>query len=313
MSQSRSPLPLIVLVLCLVGVAGGLYYWTGTVGTPESASGHPAAAISPTDLHEAATKGDVAAIEKAVIAKANLDARIEGLPGLKSGLTPLMAAAQAGKADAVRALLKAGAKADATTKDGWTPLHFAACATDAGGDAVKAMLESPGLAVNARTPEGWTPLMLAAGRGSTGGVAAILAKGADVASRNRWGQSALALAARSGVAEKVRAVLSAGPDVDAVDRELKTALHAVAEEPASPEMLAVATLLLDAKADANKADDQGVTPLMKAADRGNVELAKLLLARGANKAAKDANGQTARDWANNRGDDAGKQIAEIAK
>jgi ankyrin repeat protein len=39
----------------------------------------------------------------------------------------------------------------------------------------------------------------------------------------------------------------------------------------------------------------------------------LLLAAGAKKDLKDTNGQTARDWATNRGDDLGKQAADLLK
>lgn len=314
MSQSRSGVPLVVLVLCLLGAAGGLYVWSQSLGgglgggMGGGGDGGAGASITPTQLHEAARTGDVASIERAAAGKGDVNVAVLGMPGIKNGMTPLMVAAQAGKTSAVRALIKAGAKADGATRDGWTALHFGACVPEA--DVAKALLEAPGTAVNGRTPEGWTPVMLACSRGGPEVVATLLAKGADVSFRNRWGQSALALAVRSGSAEKVKAVLNAGPDVDAMDREQKTALHAAAEETIGVE---VAQLLLDAKADPNKADDQGVTPLMKAADRGNVALAALLLRTGAKAAVKDANGQTARDWAVNRGDDAGNQIAELLK
>ncbi|WP_144281755.1 ankyrin repeat domain-containing protein [Chryseobacterium echinoideorum] len=58
----------------------------------------------------------------------------------------------------------------------------------------------------------------------------------------------------------------------------------------------IANFLMNNNSDVNKACD-GVTPLMTAAKYGNMDAAKNLLKRGANKNAKDNNGKTAKDYA----------------
>lgn len=72
-----------------------------------------------------------------------------------------------------------------------------------------------------------------------------------------------------------------------------TALHAATLRQHVPVMRA----LLDAGADLNKADFNGVTPLHTAVTHANVEVVKLLLGRGANADAMDSMGETPRTWA----------------
>lgn len=302
MSSGRSPFPLVLLMLCLVGLAAGLFWWVNTLNSAV-ALGTPTA--PPTSLHEAARTGSVPAIETSLKAGGAVDGRLEGVPGEKQGTTPLMLAAQFGHLPAAEALLAANAKVDATTRDGWTALMFAA---SAGRDATVARLLDSGAAINARSLEGWTALMLACARGSAATVQTLVSKGADTTFRNKWGQNATILAARSGDPEKLRAILVTSPDLNIADNDGHTALTAAAEADAPADVI---SMLIAARADVNRADSFGVTPLMRAADRGNVELARLLLAAGARTDLKDANGQTALDWANLRGDDAGKAVAEL--
>lgn len=58
----------------------------------------------------------------------------------------------------------------------------------------------------------------------------------------------------------------------------------------------VFNFLLNNKSDVNKACN-GFTPLMSAAMFGNLEMAKILLKKGADKNAKDSAGETAKDYA----------------
>ncbi|MXS71728.1 ankyrin repeat domain-containing protein [Chryseobacterium binzhouense] len=58
----------------------------------------------------------------------------------------------------------------------------------------------------------------------------------------------------------------------------------------------IANFLMSNNSDVNKACD-GVTPLMTAAKYGNMNAAKNLLKKGANKNAKDNDGKTAKDYA----------------
>ncbi|WP_088280721.1 ankyrin repeat domain-containing protein [Ideonella sp. A 288] len=94
------------------------------------------------------------------------------------GETPLMMAALKGHTDWARRLLDKGARLE---KDGWTPLHYAA--TGPAVPLVELLLDR-GARVDARSPNGSTPLMMAARYGAEGSVTALLARGADPRLRN---------------------------------------------------------------------------------------------------------------------------------
>lgn len=89
----------------------------------------------------------------------------------------------------------------------------------------------------------------------------------------------LHLACRGGSLECARALLAAGAQVHVNTRDYMfwTPLHYAAEKGA----LGVAECLLDEGADPNVADDEGLTPALKAAELGNLEMLRLLVGRGA--------------------------------
>ena len=131
MAQSSRGISLGIVVLALVGLGGVLLNSINQVSQelPQSATAQPRQAMlmdqgSRLQLHEAAEVGDTAAIAKAVATGAQVDGLLEN--GGKSGMTPLMCGAIAGKPESVAALLKAGAKVSARGKDGKTALIFAA-------------------------------------------------------------------------------------------------------------------------------------------------------------------------------------------
>jgi len=72
-----------------------------------------------TTLHQAAERGDVAAVEKLLDEGADVNARDEG------GASPLHAAAFAGHRNVIRLLIKRGADINLEDNDGDTPLGFA--------------------------------------------------------------------------------------------------------------------------------------------------------------------------------------------
>ena len=127
-----------------------------------------------TALHWAATRGDAAQIAMLTYAGARLEASTRN-----GNYTPLHLAARGGRAAAVKALLKAGANAKAiTTAGGTTPLHFAAGIGST--EAVTALLDA-GAEVDAReTAWGQTPLMWAANYDRVDAVKLLLARGADI-------------------------------------------------------------------------------------------------------------------------------------
>ena len=168
------------------------------------------------ELLEAARDGDAAALRALLRAGADANA------ARGDGITALHLAAEHGHVEAARALLDAGAATGAGTRIGrYTPLHLAARAGH--GEVVVLLLESGADARAATTTSGATALHLAAGavRGQRA-VAALLAHGADPNAREASaGQTPLFFAAAANRAEAIAVLLDGGADpgltTDAVD------------------------------------------------------------------------------------------------
>ena len=134
------------------------------------------------------------------------------------GMTALHWAAHNGDAGQVRMLFVAGARVDATTRNGsYTPLHLAA---KAGNAAAVAALLGAGASVNATTTSGGaTPLHLAAAQGSVDVISALLEKGANVNSpEGAWAQTPLMWAAANDRVGAIGALLARGAEIGAVSK-----------------------------------------------------------------------------------------------
>jgi len=298
---------LIVIILALIGLGSVVYYGinqlTGVL-SGEMPSRAMAAPAQTNDLRAAIEKGNITAIDAAKARGVNLNAPLDAGRG---GLTPLMHACCTGRADVVEALIKAGANVNARTSEGRTALMFAAGWGNAA--TVKALLDA-GARENERADDGMTALMFAAARGEMDCLAALRNAGADINARNKWGQNALMAAAVAGDAAKITALLTAGASPNEVDRDGMTALNLAAASDGGADALRA---LLDAKADANIANGEGLTPLMNAAYKADAEKIDSLVKAGANKTLKDRSGRSAADWAASRDDDQGKAVAELLR
>jgi ankyrin repeat protein len=127
-----------------------------------------------TALHLAAQRGSLPVVQALLKAKANVEARTR-----IGGYTPLHLAAEAGEGPVVTALLAAGADPNVvTTTSGVTPLHLAAKALD-GDDAVVALLEHGAKPNVTEKAYGQTPLMFAASHGRAAAIRELLKHGAD--------------------------------------------------------------------------------------------------------------------------------------
>lgn len=209
-------------------------------------------------------------------------------------------------ADLVRALLARGAKADVTNSYGSSPL---AEAVKVANPRLVEMLLDAGSNVEAANQEGQTALMLAARTGSLEVAELLVRHGANVNAKEKWrGQTALMWAADARSAELTRFLISQKADVNA--RALATDWPSqMTGEPRnqyrptgglSPLLYAArsgctdcAAALLDAGADVNRPNPDGVTPLMVAIDNFAFDTAKLLFERGANPHLWDWWGRTA--------------------
>ncbi len=85
-------------------------------------------------------------------------------------------------------------------------------------------------------------------------------------------------AAEKGDLEQVQRHLNAGSNIDALDRDKMSPLHYASFRG----QMEIAELLIDKGANVNiKGQEGGVTPLHLAATKGNKEMVKLLISRGA--------------------------------
>lgn len=108
------------------------------------------------------------------------------------GETALMIAALKGRLDAAKRLVSRGARID---HDGWNPLLYAATGPET---KIVALLLERGAKVDARSPNGSTPLMMAARYGAEGSVDLLLLSGADRSLRNDRGLTAADFARQGG-------------------------------------------------------------------------------------------------------------------
>lgn len=149
-----------------------------------AASGPPESPIA-----DAAMRRDAAAVKQLLKQGADVNAS-QG-----DGMTALHWAARNADADLVRMLVYAGARREATTRNGaFTPLHLAARTGNVA--VVKALLDAGANANAATTAGGVTPLHYAAAQGDADVVAALLDKGAHVdAKEGAWAQTPIMWAA----------------------------------------------------------------------------------------------------------------------
>lgn len=210
---------------------------------------------------------------------------------------------------AVRALLGQGADVNARAGDGATPLHWAVLKEDV--ETVELLIRA-GANVNAANDHGVTALAVACENRSAPLVKRLLDASANPNASTSMGETALMTCTRAGSAEAVRALLDRGANVNATERSQgQTALMwAVAYR--HPEIVRV---LIERGADVHARSDVsnlyvptnsyyqygrqgfvempmgGFTPLLFAAQQGDVDSARLLLTAGAkvNETAADGN------------------------
>ncbi|MXY16566.1 MAG: hypothetical protein F4Y57_06090 [Acidobacteria bacterium] len=197
-----------------------------------------------------------------------------GLTGAGPDLRLVDAAARQDAAT-VRQLLADGADADTRRADGATALLWAAHWDD--GETVRLLLDA-GADVNAADDYGVTPLMRASENASAATVDMLLAAGADPNAAQASGLTALMVAARTGNIEVVRALMAYGADVNKTTNE--TAATALMWAVAAPHRIIVERLL-EGGADVGVSTTKGMTPLLTAAQQGDIETARLLISAGA--------------------------------
>lgn len=190
----------------------------------------------------------------------------------------LLAAADRGDIEVVRAALAAGANVNVRGAAGQPPLVLAAASHRA--EVARVLVEAGG-DVNQQDDRKDSAFLLA---GAEGDVATlrVVAPSADPTILNRFGGTALIPAAERGHVEAVRFLLEATRvDVNHVNNLGWTALlEAIVLSSGGPPHQEIVRLLLAHGADPNIADRDGVTPLRHARSRGYLEIARTLEAAG---------------------------------
>jgi ankyrin repeat protein len=238
-------------------------------------------------LAEAAQRGDGSAVRD-LLAAGGLDVDAPS----RDGTPALHWAVRFGDGETVERLLAAGADVNAANRYGVLPLHVAIAAGDV---ALTRRLLEAGADATSRDRAGETPLMLAARVGVAELGRALLAHGAAVDARDeRFGQTPLMIAAREGHVEAVRLLLDAGADVDAQTKPEEPPRFIPPSE--SPEGLSRGAGIIRAGWPEGRGKRYPAggskTALLYAAREGHLDVARLLVERGASLELADGNGMT---------------------
>jgi ankyrin repeat protein len=196
-----------------------------------------------------------------------------------AGKSQLLEAAARGDATRVGALLSEGADLEARDRAGRTALLLA---THGNHVEVARLLIAAGADVNAKDAISDTPYLYAGAEGHNEILKMTLAAGADLASTNRYGGVALIPAAHHGHPETVKILLGTTININHINRLGWTALiEAVILSDGGPVHTEIVRLLVDAGADVNIPDREGVTPLAHARSRGYAQMVAILEKAGA--------------------------------
>ncbi|XP_071572809.1 uncharacterized protein [Temnothorax nylanderi] len=257
-------------------------------------------------LHLAATKGHKDIVNALITKIVDVDATF-------NNFTPLCFAAQGGYQEIVEILIARGANFNFKSYENLTPLHIAA--THGHGNVVKVLLNKEAN-INVKNHVNMTPLELAVAHGHLEVVKMLLLqdyekidinakgngdwtilhyalvqknnlemvkylvdnKGSNVNAIDAFGSKPIHIAAKEGCKDTVEFFLSKELSrINELDAANKTLLHYAAEN----DQLEVAKYLIAQGADVNAEDVNGLTPMHIAANFGYKDFIKVLLKNGA--------------------------------
>ena len=259
-----------------------------------------AATLGDTRLVNAVKAGDRATVLSLIEQRADVNV------AEPDGTTALAWAVRQNDMDLADRLLRAGADVKAANRYGVTPLYLACVNGDPG--MIERLLKA-GADANAVGTEGETALMTVARTGRVDAAKVLLEHGAKVDAKENWhGETALMWATAQGHPAMMRELIAHGADVNA-HSNLETWERQTTSEPRekwlplgalTPLLFAArqgctecAQVLVDAGADSNGADPDGVTPVIYAIINGHYDVAAYLVDKGANPNLADKTGRTA--------------------
>jgi ankyrin repeat protein len=188
------------------------------------------------------------------------------------GHTPLHNAAEGGHTEVARLLLRCGARVDALDNKGRTP-------------AMLAMAENHRTLVEYLVGEGANvTLQLGAYLGDAARVRELIDQGADANAKDPEGWMPLHYAVLGNQQETARLLLAAGADANAAAQDRGFELEHPGDAPlhlaVSEGHTDLVSLLIDSGADTEAHNRQSLTALCSAVYRGQLEMVKLLMAKG---------------------------------
>ena len=207
------------------------------------------------------------------------------------GVTPLSLACVNANPELVGVLLAAGADANLARRNGETPLMTAAVTGNV--EVVKLLLSYRARVNEKEKSRGQTALMLAAATGQAEVAKLLIAAGAEVKARSTHRFTPLLFAAQQGNVETARALLTAGADAndaapDGIGGDTNAQILFKPNTEAGALLVAIdsghqemARFLIGKGADVNQ-HGAGRVPLHAAVQQQLLEIAQLLLERGAN-------------------------------
>lgn len=244
----------------------------------------------PTLLMAATLEGKADIVRALIAAGADVNAKMQQFLTVDA----LEFAVDKGYADIVKILLDAGADPN------WNNQNPGLCpilkTVRQGNAEIVRMLIDAGAAVKFGT--GFRLLVEAAEKSTAEIVQILIDAGCNVNTRNSGGDTPLTAACKRANAEVVRTLIAAGANVNKTGMHEFTPIVAVFYAPKmnqtlaehgfvekdndiSSKIVSIVQMLLDAGANLNDRDLQGRTPLMLAVMLGFVEIAKILIAAGA--------------------------------
>lgn len=214
-----------------------------------------------------------------VVLKPGIEQDVAGEVDMEQLNTALIAAAREGDAAAVADLLTRGASVHASDGRGVTALIAAAYQNHL---EVARLLIEAGADVNVQDDTRQSAYLIPTADGYLDLLKLTLQAGADVHSLDSYNGTGLIRAADRGHVEIIQELLKTDIDIDHVNRLGWTALlEAIILGDGGPRHTEVVRLLVEAGADVNLADGNGVAPLAHARERGFEEIAAILENAGA--------------------------------